>query len=158
MSSHPELHLSQPFPPIARILGAVAGSAIIAVVVTELWSGIWPPGWHSLIFGPIFVGGVVIGALLLVASVIGEQTTWTVSDTEIVIRRRKTLGARRDIVSLRDLVGVDLHESEWDSRPSTFGVVLRDADGKRLVSPDCASKADAQRLRDRLRANLGTTP
>lgn len=157
MSRSPEIHLRQSFPPIARILCAVAGSAIIAVVVSELWFGIWPPGWHSLFVGPIFIGGVAIGALLLLAAIVGEQTSWTISDTEIVIRRRTVLGMRRDVVSRRDLVSVDLHENEWDSRPSTFGIVLQRAAGRPLISPDCASKADAQALSDRLRTSIGRT-
>ena len=158
MSISSVIHLRQSFSPIARILAAVAGSAIVAITISELWSGIWPPGWHSLFVAPILIGGVTIGSLLLLAAIVGEQTSWVVSDAGITVWRRTILGKRREVVSHRDLVSVDLHENEWDSRPTSFGIVLRTSSGKRLVSPDCASKTEAETLRDRLRTNLGRTP
>lgn len=157
MKSSTDVYLNQSFSPSARFLAGAGGTAIIAVVVTELWRGVWPPGWHSLFIGPIIIGGVAIGALLLAAAIVGEQISWTISDTGIAIHRRTILGMRQEIVPLHDLVSVDLREHEWDSRPSTFEIVLQRTSGNRLVSPDCASRAEAEALRDRLRTHLGKT-
>jgi len=151
-----EVRLVRSCSPIARVAFGSLGIAIVVVVLKELWPALRPIGWQSLVVLPIVVGGVAIGSLLLVTAVLGEHTTWVVSDASIEIFRRSAWENRRDVVPMSAIAGVDLNERDWETLTQTFGITIRLANGKRLISPDCASKEEAERLRDKLLARRGS--
>ena len=150
-----EVRLVRSDSPIARVAFGSLGIAIV-VVLKELWPALRPIGWQSLVVLPIVVGGVAIGSLLLVTAALGEHTTWVLKDASIEIFRRSAWENRRDVVSISAIAGIDLNERDWETLTPTFGITIRLANGKRLISPDCASKEEAERLRDRLLARRGS--
>lgn len=155
VSTSSEVRLTQAFPPIARIGAGAGGIAIVVVVIKELWPGLWPLGWHSLLVGPIVAGGVAVGGILLVAAVLGDRTTWIVKDATIEIYRQSVWRRRTDVVPIDTIANIELRETEWESRRPSFGIAIDLADGGRRISPDCASKEAAESLLDRLRARRG---
>jgi len=157
VSTSAEVRLTQAFSPIARIGAGVGGVAIVAIVIKDLWPGLWPLGWHSLLVAPIVAGGVALGGILLVAALVGDRTTWIVKDATIEIHRRSPWRRRTDIVPINTIAGIELQETEWESRAPSFGIAVDLFDGRRLLSPHCANRDAAEFLRDRLRARRATT-
>ena len=158
MPAETTVRLRRDFPPVLRLVLGAIGALVIIVPAMELWPAVWPFGWHSLLLGFILGGAVVIGGLLLVSAIVGEETIWTLNDAALEIQRRTIFGIRRDTLTGGDIAAVNVHEHVWESRPSSFAIAVRLKKGRRLISPDCGDKAAAETLRRNLCRRLGIEP
>jgi hypothetical protein len=139
-----ELVIAERFGPLARLAFGGFGLAAAGLVVSDLGPGLWPFGWHSLFFAVIVLGGVSIGATLVFAAIAGEAVTVAVRDGSAVIERHSPFGVRRELLSRGAVFAARAVAHEWDSRADTWRVEITFADGRVLLTPDLASKADAE--------------
>lgn len=143
--------------PLPHLLRAVLGGAGLFAIVAPVWEfrqAFLHPGWFSLFFGFIALGAWSVGGAFVAMAVVGEDQRWRVGEAEIEIDRCNLF--RRWTTRLRagDVRETSIRETEWDSAPHTFGVVLTTRDGASFETAGVEKRANAEAIERRLRRVL----
>ncbi len=152
-----ELVISQRFGPRLRLVLAVLGLFGCAVVFRDLGSGLWPIGLNSLFIGTILAGGMFVCGFLVLSAFFGECVTVVVRDNFALIERHSPFGVRREILSRGAVTSARAVPNEWDSRADTWRVAIAFADGREMLTPDLASRAEAENAAMLIERWLGQT-
>ncbi len=150
-----ELNLDRPLP---HALRAVLGTVGLFSIVTPAWEfrqAFLHPGWFSLFFAIITLGVWAVGGVFVAMAVAGEDQRWRVGDAELEIERRNLFRRWTTRLDPGDVVATAIKETEWDSGPNTFGVVLTTRDGATCETAGVDLPAKAEAIERRLRRVLG---
>lgn len=112
------------------------------------------PGLVSLFFGAITLGAWAVGGAFLGIAVVGEDQRWRVGEAEIEIERRNLFRRWTSCLRSGDVVETSIKETEWDSGPNTFGVVITTRDGASFETAGFEKRANAEAVERRLRGVL----
>lgn len=149
-----DIQLHAPHGPVARLIFAALGAAVIALVLHDLGRALWPVGWWSVFFAVVVFGSCSVGTVFLMASVFGEDVRWTLRAREMRVERQSLFRKRIDIVRPGEVTGTEIKPHEWDSRPDSFSVVIHLRSGRKLDTPDVGSRERAEALEAEIRARL----
>jgi len=148
------LNLRESFGGLNRLCFAIAGVALIAIVLVELGHGLWPPGWWSPTLAVIVTGACLIGAGLIAASIFGDDMMWTLRDAELRLDRRSVWRSSTEIIRDADVDAMSVEESVWDSGPNSYRVAIKLHSGRTISTPALDSKAKAEELLTQIRSLL----
>jgi len=150
-----QIVLAEPFPVIRRLILGVAGLFVLVAAPFELHRGLWPVTFATPIFAVIVFGGGIIGAVFLFGALFSPEDRFAIGPNAIIVERVRPLRPHRRYVLARGTVAeITLTETEWDSRPNSFGLRLRLTAGDILHTPEIGSREAAETLRERLVALL----
>jgi uncharacterized membrane protein YdbT with pleckstrin-like domain len=135
------LNLHESFGGLTRLCFAVAGVAIIAIVLVELGQALWPLGWWSPLFAVLVIGACLIGAGLIGIGIFGDDTVWTLRDAELRLDRRSLWRSSTNIIRAADVAAMSVHESVWDSGPNTYRVAIKLHSGRTILTAPLDSQA-----------------
>lgn len=130
-----------------------AGSAAAIATIVGLGRGVWPLNATSPFFAIIIAGSIVVGLVFVLGGLQPRARRWEIGEDRIVVDLQPLLGPLRRLEIRRGMIaGVAVDEQDWDSRPKTWSVRVTLADGRKLATPEIATLAAAESVRDRLAA------
>ena len=154
----PEIALSQPFGPGARLVIGLAGFAAIVTVLRDLSEALTPLGPLTLFIGFAVVGSCSLGLAFILLSSFGESLSWTLRQRDMVLERKNPWWFRRQVFSGRDIASVSIRAYKWTKAADTFTLVIALKSGRWFETPSLSSLQRAQDLETELRARLGLPP
>jgi hypothetical protein len=147
-------YLTCPMPQAVRLLLGGAGLFAIVTPAWEFRHAFLHPSWFSLFFVVILLGAWSVGGGFVMAAIMGEEQRWRVGDSRIDIARRNFWRSWVTTVRGPDVSGTKIKETEWDSGPKSYSVVLRLVTGETFESPGFERRENATALEARLRERL----
>jgi hypothetical protein len=154
----PEITLTQPFGPGARLVMALAGFAVCVTVLRDLSGALVPFSFLSLFIGIGVVGACSWGLAFILLSSFGESLSVTLRQRDLLVERINPWWVSRRRFSGKDIAAVTIRTSNWSARPDTFTLVIALKNGRAFETPTLASIRRAQELETELRARLGLAP
>jgi hypothetical protein len=154
MTDSREIAVTRPLPLLLRIFLASIGLFAIVAPAWEFRTVFLHPGWITLFFGAIVLGAWSVGVGFVAAAIYGEDQSWRLRDGEIEIRRSNLWRSWTTLVRAADIRETTIKESEWDSGPNSFCVVLRLVNNEAFETRGFEKRANAEKLEARLRATL----
>jgi len=149
------LVMVQPLGMVLRLFLGAAGIGCALVSFSDLARGVWPPGWHSLLFGTILAGSLAVSAFLVSAAMFGRSVRMTLRANDLLVEKAWPFGRTRESLGAGMVASVRVVENEWDSGPSTWEIRLELRDGRSVLTPDFPTQAAASqaaaRIADRLK-------
>lgn len=140
---------------VKRAALAVAGLIAIVVPVWDLWPAFGSLTFFTLFFGIIAAGAAMIGATFLYSAIFGESTWIAADGAGIVWKRASCLNRRSGRLDRDDIASVSVRAVDWDSRETSWCVVVTTNDGETWESADFDRREQADALKARFEAAAG---
>jgi hypothetical protein len=154
----PEICLTQPFGPGARLVMALAGFAVCVTVLRDLSGALVPFSFLSLVFGAVLVGLCSVGLAIVLLSSFGESLSVTLRQRDLLVERINPWWVSRRRYGGKDIAAVTIRTSKWSDGPDTFTLAVALKSGRSFETPSLTSMLKAQELETELRARLGLPP
>lgn len=154
----PEITLTQPFGPGARIVIALAGFAVIVLVLRDLSAALAPFGPWSLFFGTVVVGSCSLALAFVLLASFGESLAVTLRQRDLMVERINPWWVSKRRYCGKDIASVSIRTYKWSDGEDTFSLVIEPRKGRWFETPSLPSMRRAQDLETELRARLGVPP
>jgi hypothetical protein len=154
----PEISLTQPFGPGARLVMALAGFAVCVTVLRDLSGALVPFSFLSLVFGAVLVGLCSVGLAIVLLSSFGESLSVTLRQRDLLVERINPWWVSRRRHKGADIAAVSIRASKWSDGPDTFTLAVALKSGRSFETPSLPTLQKAQELETELRARLGLMP
>jgi hypothetical protein len=154
----PEICLTQPFGPGARLVMALAGFAVCVTVLRDLSGALVPFSLLSLFIGIIVVGSCSLGLAFILLSSFGESLSVTLGQRDLLVERVNPWWVSRKRYGGKHVAAVTIRTGKWSDGPDTFTLVVALKSGGSFETPSLPTLQKARELETELRARLGLPP
>ena len=146
-------------PPGRRVFFALGG----LVPLLGPWQLLIEPRWktwlHPFFFFALLIslGALAVSAAFFLAAFAGLASRWTFdagAKTFTVTWWAPVLRARSRVYAWADVREVSVATHPWSEGPDTYSVEVETADGRRHQTGSSSARAEAERLRERIRERL----
>jgi hypothetical protein len=151
----PEITLTQPFGPGARLVMALAGFAVAVTVLRDLSVALVPFNLLSLFIGLVVVGACSLGLAFVLLSSFGASLSVTLRQRDLLVERVNPWWVSRRRYGGKHIAAVSIRTGKWSDGPDTFTLVIALKSGRAFETPSLETMQKARELETELRARLG---
>lgn len=154
-TTHGALEFEQRFSLTFRLICLAGGLLALVLPAWELRWGWMTLNWFLPVTGVIVLGSMAVGAFFMAAAVAGDDVKWQIANRRLTLYRRSWLRERTELVKPEDVRGTSVEIQTWDSRSDSYRVCLELRNGLRHVTPDFATRPEAEAAEEKIRNLLG---
>lgn len=150
-----DLELVESYPTAIRLLWLAAGLFAIVMPLWEFKPWLWRLTWTMPFFAVIVIGAMLVGLVFVAGAVAGPSRHCRFAAGRLRIDSRSWLGRSSEILTGADIASTTIVTNVWDSGPDTYAVALVLKNGRRLETPDRATRSAALALEAEIHRLMG---